>query len=164
MSILFKISKFELINDAIVHAITHLKEKLEDKDKLEDEIHRKILMYKRKAEEWKVTSRRYSYIIFAMYFAIYCSFTSVFFNQLFVLDEIFKLVTQIVSLTGTTIFLICLAAAQYVRDIHYQKLLLLHSQVMHLCSIHKVEPPFMFTSDDDNDYKKMVDLLEYENR
>lgn len=161
MSWLFKVSKFELILGSIIHKLNALKDELENKNKLDDEIHKKLLLYERKANEWKQTSRRYSYIILTMYIALYCSVASVFFDSFFIIDELFSLLTTIVSITGTTIFIICLAASQYIRDIHYQKLMLLHLEINLLCALHKVEPEFILTLEDEekNEYAKMLELL-----
>lgn len=161
MKWLFNISKFELVLGSILNSLTFLKVELEKKEKLSDELHKKILLYERKANEWKTTSRRYSIIIIVMYIAIYCSITSVFFDQFFVLGELFSLLTKIVSITGTTIFFISLVAAQYIRDIHYQKLMLLQSQINLLCSVNNIEPEFILTIEESegNEYSKMINLL-----
>lgn len=161
MSWLFKISKFELILGSILNSIEFLTNELEKKDKLDEVTQRKILLYERKAHEWKTTSRRYSYIIIFMYIALYCSVTSVFFNQLLIIDELLSFISKIVSLTGTTIFIISLAAAQYIRDIHYQKLLLLQSQINLMCSLNNIEPDFILTLEDEevNEYENMLKLL-----
>lgn len=161
MSWLFKISKFELVLGSILNSIEYLKKELDEQEKLTDETHKKLLLYERKATEWKTSSRRYSYLIILMYIALYCSVASVFFNSFFIIDELFSFLTKIVSITGTTIFIICLAAAQYIRDIHYQKLMLLQSQINLICSLNNVEPEFILTLDEDNknEYAKMIELL-----
>ncbi len=161
MSWLFKVSKFELMLGSIVNSLDFLKNELEKKEELDDLTHRKILLYERKAHEWKTTSRRYSYIIIFMYIALYCSIASVFFNQLLIIDELLSIITKIVSLTGTTIFIISLAAAQYIRDIHYQKLLLLQSQINLMCSLKNIEPEFILTLEHEevNEYENMLKLL-----
>ena len=158
---MFKLSKFELIAGSISNSITVLLEELEKKNKLNDELHKKILLYQRKADEWKITSRRYTYIIFTMYFALYCSVTSVFFNSFFILDDVFSFLTQIVSITGTTIFIITLGLAQYIRDIHYQKLILLQSQINLVCSVNNIEPDFILTLEhtNSNDYDEILKLM-----
>ena len=161
MSWFIKISKFELLVTTIENVTNKLQSHLHEIGKLDEKNLKKVFMYKRQTQEWKIACRRYSIIVILMYVSIYCSLASVFFGQIFFLGEVLSFLSKIISVTGTTIFLIVLFIAQYIRELLYQKLLLIHSQIMLECSIYKIKPEFMFDIKENNEYIDMVELLHH---
>ena len=158
MSFLFKISRFELLAASIMKAISTLKDKINTHGPIDEKEMENILSFERKTLKWHKTIKRYHIIIIAMYIGLYFSFASLFFSNLFLVSEIIGLLATVVSITGTTLFLIVLSISQYIREVHLQRLNIIYSHVMLLCARHDVEPQFLLESND-NEYREMVELL-----
>ncbi|MFP4402675.1 MAG: hypothetical protein ACLFPL_05615 [Candidatus Nanoarchaeia archaeon] len=158
MSFLFKVSRFELLVGSITQALDDLKKKLEDDPDKNEESIKQVLSYKKITRKWHKTIQRYQYITIAMYVGLYFSFTSLFFKDVFLVNEIISFLATIVSVTGTTIFIIVLGIAQYIKELHLQRLNILYAQIMLLCSYNGIKPAFVL-EDDNNDYKNILDLL-----
>lgn len=154
-----KISRFELLSASIIKIISALKDDENTKINSNEEEIKKILLYERKTLQWRKSIRRLNIVIIAMYIALYFSFASLFVNNLIIVSEIIKILTVLVSVTGTTIFIFILSLSQYAREVHHQRLQLVHSHLMHMCTKYNIEPPFILEKND-NDYKEMIVLLD----
>lgn len=154
-----RFSRFELVSTSIIKIISALKNSNNTQINSNEEEIKKILFYERKTLQWRKSIRRLNIIIISMYVALYFSFASLFVNNIILVSEIISLLTIIVSITGTTIFIFILSLSQYAREIHHQRLQLIHSHLIQMCTKHKIEPPFILEYND-NEYKEMINLLD----
>lgn len=155
------LSKHDLIVNAIKDALGKLETHLEKNGQLTTQFQKKLNNYNRKNEEWKIIYKKYVVIVMILYFFLYCSIASVFLGQIILVGEIVNVVTKLVSITGTTLFLIALAISQYVKEIYNQRLSILHSQVLMLCAINNLEIDFLdIEGNNDNEYNEIMKILD----
>lgn len=159
MSFMLKISRFELVSTSIIKIISDLKDEKNTSLNSNEEDMKKIILYERKTLQWRRSIRNLNIVIICMYVALYISFASLFFNNIIIVSEIITLLTVLVSVTGTTIFIFILSLSQYAREVHHQRLQLIHSQLILICAKYKIEPPFIM-EENDNEYKEMISLLD----
>ncbi|MFT4244472.1 MAG: hypothetical protein ACMXYB_03385 [Candidatus Woesearchaeota archaeon] len=159
MKYFFKISRFGLIVASILKAITTLRERIESQKDISEHDIKKILFYERKTLMWNKTVRRYQIIIVAMYIGLYISFASFFLSNIIIFSDIISYITALVSITGTTIFILILSISQYIKEVHLQRLQIIHSHLMLMCAQYNIEPSFIL-EDDENEYREMLELLD----
>ncbi len=71
-------------------------------------------------------------ISFFFYFGIYVSFISLFFSDVFIIGEIAKLLSKIVGLMGTTVFIVGIYVCAKIKDLYYQDISLLTAHLIAL--------------------------------
>ena len=159
MKYLFKISRFGLIVASIMKAITTLRKEIESQENISEHDIKKILFYERKTLMWNKAVKRYQIIIISMYVGLYISFASFFLSNIIIFSEIIAYIAALVSITGTTIFIIILTTSQYIKEVHLQRLQIVYSHLMLMCAQYKIEPNFIL-EDDENEYREMLELLD----
>lgn len=120
----------------IMSYIHNLKKNIEVKNKTDLEIIEEIeFITKEIIKKVKVYSR----FNIAFYVAIYFSFISFFFGDVFILSEIAILISKVVSVFGTTIFILGIYFSQKIIDLYYQDLNLITAHLISIYSKHQKE-------------------------
>ncbi|MFW6285921.1 MAG: hypothetical protein ACOC16_02010 [Nanoarchaeota archaeon] len=114
----------------ILHYMYSLKKHIEINNKQDQENIENIeIIINRIISKVKIYSR----INIILYLAIYFSFISFFFSDIFILSELSILISKIISAFGTTIFIIGIYFSNKIIELYYQDLNLITS---HLISIY----------------------------
>ena len=75
----------------------------------------------------------------AMYIAIYFSFISFFFTDIFIISELATIISRVVSVFGTTIFIFAIYFSQKIMELYYQDLSLITSHLIAIYTKHQKE-------------------------
>lgn len=94
-----------------------------------------------------------------LYFAIYFSFISFFIPDVLILSEIGQLVSTVLSVVGTAIFIIAVFFSQKIVDLYYQDLNLLASHLIAIYTKHQKEYIEDIMDDKKNVYEKFIEYF-----
>lgn len=94
-----------------------------------------------------------------LYFAIYFSFFSYFLQDFMLFSEIGILIGRIISVFGTTVFIIAVFFSQKIIDLYYQDLNLLTSHLIAIYTKHQKETIEEIMSDKKNIYEVFIEFF-----
>lgn len=114
---------------------------------------------KKLAYELIIKLEKYYKINLALYIAIYFSFISFFFSDIIILSEISLLISKIVGIFGTTIFLIGLFFTNKIIELHYQDLNLLTAHLISIYSKYQKDTIEEILPADQNNYSSFIDFF-----
>lgn len=98
----------------------------------------------------------YSRLNILFYFAIYFSFVSYVFSDVEFLSELTSLISQIIGIFGTTIFIIAIYFANKIIDLHYQDLNLITANLISIYSKYQKQPIEELAEDKSNYYSAFI--------
>lgn len=95
----------------------------------------------------------------AFYFAIYFSFISFFFGDIFIVSEIATLISRVISVFGTAIFILGIYFSQKIIDLYYQDLNLITAHLISIYSKHQKETIEELPTLTSNYYAAFIDFF-----
>jgi hypothetical protein len=104
--------------------------------------------------------RIYSRINIILYFAIYFSFVSFFFSDILLLSDIVTVISRIISLFGTTIFIIAIYFSNKIIELHYQDLNLITAHLISIYTKYQKETFEEMPSSSSNYYRAFIEFFE----
>ena len=101
----------------------------------------------------------YYKINIALYFAIYFSFFSYFLPDFLIFSEIGIIINRVISVAGTTIFIIALFFSQKIIDLYYQDLNLLAAHLISIYTKNQKEYIEEIMNEKKNIYEKFIEYF-----
>ncbi len=94
-----------------------------------------------------------------LYIAIYFSFISFFLTDIFLLTDIANIISRVVSVVGTAVFVIALFFSQKIVDLYYQDMNLLAAHLISIYTKHQKEYFEDIMDDKKNSYEVFIDFF-----
>ncbi|MDA3855303.1 MAG: hypothetical protein PF569_03525 [Candidatus Woesearchaeota archaeon] len=94
-----------------------------------------------------------------LYFAIYFSFFSYFLPDFLLFTELGVLISRVISVFGTTVFIIAVFFSQKIIDLYYQDLNLLTAHLIAIYTKHQKETIEEIMSDKKNIYEVFIEFF-----
>lgn len=149
-----KIKNFGLTR---LHRIERYLSYLEETTNIKSKNDKKLILDLKELIENKSSKvKTASVFLVISYIGVYFSFVSFFINDFFLLEEITFIINQIISIFGTTIFLIGIFVFSNLKELYFQDLNLLTAQIISIFTKYHTKEDQHFL--EKNNYQAFIDF------